>query len=86
MSLAYISDKERTMSVAYIIVSKLTNVGLLKSRGVIHPVSSDSDYCPLALTPLNYDELLLGRGAREHDLRVIAQYVVYLRGCHVAQV
>ena len=63
-----------------------TDVGFLERRRVIDAVSGDGDDGALSLTTFDDDEFLLGRRAREHDLRVIGEDVVDLCWSHVTQV
>ena len=62
------------------------DVGLLERRRVVDAVAGDGHDGALALTALHNDQLLLRRGAREHNLRVVAQQVVNLDRRHVLQV
>ena len=67
-------------------VQKATDVGLFEGGRVVDTISSDSHDGSLPLTTLHDDQLLLWRGSCEHDLRVVGQDVIDLRGCHVPQV
>ena len=63
-----------------------TDIGLLESGRVVDTVARDCDDLPLALTTLDNDQLLLGRRASEHDLRVVVEDLINLSGRHVTQV
>ena len=63
-----------------------TDVSLLERGRVIDAVSGDGDDRAVTLTTFHYDELLLRRRAREHDLGVVAEQLVYACRRHVSQV
>ena len=63
----------------------ITDIGLLESGRIVDTVAGDSDDSAEALAAFDDDELLLGRGAGEHDLGVVAEDVVQLVASELAQ-
>ena len=55
--------------------AKRTNIGLLEGRRIVDTIASDSHDGSQALATLYDDQFLLGRGTREHDLRVVPKEV-----------